>query len=135
MAGYSQTSLVKKLGIKVNYCCFFAKSPPKYFQWRGPLPQGAVVRARLTGQLDFIHLFVSDRKSLEKEFILCQKHVKDSGMLWISWPKKASKVPTDIDENIVRDIGVHNRLVDVKVCAIYAVWSGLKFVVRVKDRE
>lgn len=135
MAGYSQTPLIKKLGIKEDYYCYIADSPTAYFQWISPLPQGAVVKDRLVGQFDFIHLFVSNRKSLEKEFVLMQKHLKSSGMLWVSWPKKASKVPTDLDENIIRNIGLQNGLVDVKVCAVDDVWSGLKFVVRLVDRK
>ena len=135
MAGYSQTPLVKKLGIKEDYCCYVSDSPTEYFQWISPLPRGMVVKDRLVGQFDFIHLFVRYRKNLTQEFITCQKHLRDSGMLWISWPKKASKVSTDLDENIIRDIGLHNGLVDVKVCAINEVWSGLKFVVRLKDRK
>lgn len=135
MAGYSQTPLIIKLGIKENYCCYIAYSPVAYFQWISPLPRGTEVKDRLKGQFDFIHLFVSSRKLLEKEFIRSQKHLKETGMLWISWPKKSSTVLTDLDENIIRDIGLRNGLVDVKVCAIDDVWSGLKFVVRLKDRK
>lgn len=135
MAGYSQTPLVKKLGIKENYYCYVSDSPTAYFQWISPLPKGTVVKDRLAGQFDFIHLFVSTRKNLETEFVVSQKHLKQTGMLWISWPKKASKLPTDLDENIIRNIGLHNGLVDVKVCAVDDVWSALKFVIRLKDRK
>jgi hypothetical protein len=135
MAGYSQTPLVKKLGIKEDFCCFVANAPASYFDWINPLPRGIELKDRLSGQFDFIHLFALERKELAKQFNQSQKHLRDNGMLWISWPKKASKVPTDLDENIIRDIGLRNGLVDVKVCAVDDVWSGLKFVIRRKDRK
>jgi hypothetical protein len=84
--------------------------------------------------LDFIHVFVKDERSFRQEFIRAKKHLDKAGMLWISWPKKAAKVPTDLDENKIRDFGLKNGLVDVKVCAVDEVWSGLKFVFRVADR-
>jgi hypothetical protein len=134
MADYSQTPLIRKLGIRENFCCYLYHVPTAYFQWISPFPNGAEVKARLAGEFDFIHLFVTDRRSFEKKFSRCQKHLKETGMLWVSWPKKASKVPTDLDENLIRDFGLGNGLVDIKVCAINDIWSGLKFVVRVKDR-
>lgn len=98
------------------------------------MPPDVKVKPRLAGELDFIHLFVKDQKTFSKEFIRSKKQLKKDGMMWISWPKKASKVPTDLDENIIRDFGLKNGLVDVKVCAIDDVWSGLKFMFRIKDR-
>ena len=84
--------------------------------------------------MDFIHLFVKDRKTLEKEFLKNKKLLKKDGMLWISWPKKSAKVATDLDENTIRNFGLKNGLVDVKVCAVNETWSGLKFMFRLKDR-
>ena len=84
--------------------------------------------------LDFILLFADSLKQYEKQFVRLSKTLKSNGMLWVAWPKKASKVTTDLTENIIRDFGLLNGMVDVKVCAIDERWSGLKFVIRVKDR-
>ena len=134
MAGYSNTPLTKKLGIKEGYNVFISHPPQKYFEWLSPLPASVTVKSRLSGVLDFIHVFVKDERSFRQEFIRAKKHMDKAGMLWISWPKKAAKVPTDLDENKIRDFGLKNGLVDVKVCAVDEVWSGLKFVFRVADR-
>ena len=93
-----------------------------------------MVRKKPSGEFDFIHLFVKEKKVFQQEFVKSKSHLKKEGMLWISWPKKSSKVPTDLDENSIREIGLHEGLVDVKVCAVDEVWSGLKFVFRVNDR-
>jgi len=135
MAGYSGTPLLKKLGIKPDSAIYVHQPPSGYFGWLSPLPEGLKVRDKLSGSMDFIHLFVRDRKTFEKEFIRGSKVLKDDGMLWVSWPKKSSKVETDLDENIIRNYGLGQGLVDVKVCAVDEVWSGLKFVVRLKDRK
>ena len=134
MAGYSETPLLKKLGIKEGSALFILQPPSEYFDWISPLPPEVKVKAKLAGDFDFIHLFVKDQKTFSKEFVRSKKQLKKDGMMWISWPKKASKVPTDLDENIIRDFGLKNGLVDVKVCAIDDVWSGLKFMFRIKDR-
>ncbi|HNP06444.1 MAG TPA: hypothetical protein PKN99_02405 [Cyclobacteriaceae bacterium] len=86
------------------------------------------------GRADFIHLFVKEKKRFGREFLKLKTELKKDGMLWVSWPKKSSKVASDLDENIIRDYGLANGLVDVKVCAVDEVWSGLKFMYRVKDR-
>jgi hypothetical protein len=134
MAGYSATPLQKKLGIKEDTNIFVVNAPEKYFEWISPLPLTTKVKSRSAGELDFIHVFVSEKKVFESEFLRYKKHLKTEGMMWISWPKKSSKVVTDLDENIIREFGLKNGLVDVKVCAVDEVWSGLKFVYRVKDR-
>lgn len=134
MAGYSGTPLVKKLGIKPAASLHVMDPPASYFDWLAPLPEDVTVMKALKGEMDFIHLFVKDAKTFKKEFVRGMKHLKKDGMLWISWPKKSSKVPTDLDENVIRDFGLEQGLVDVKVCAVDEIWSGLKFVVRVKDR-
>lgn len=135
MAGYSGTPLLKKLGLKPGSRVYVHQAPKDYFAWLSPLPEGVKVVDKLAGQLDFIHLFVRDDKTFRKEFAKGRKVLKDDGMLWVSWPKKSSKVETDLDENIIRDYGLEQGLVDVKVCAIDEIWSGLKFVVRLKDRK
>lgn len=134
MAGYSATPLQKKLGFKEGLTVFVFQPPDQYFDWISPLPPDLKVKSKLTGEVDFVHIFVKDQKTFGKEFIRCKKQLKKDGMMWISWPKKASRVPTDLDENSIRDFGLKNGLVDVKVCAVDEVWSGLKFMFRVKDR-
>ncbi|GCC52273.1 DUF3052 family protein [Chryseotalea sanaruensis] len=134
MAGYSSTPLVKKLGLKMGHSIYVNKAPTAYFEWLAPLPDEIAVKTKLSGQLDFIHLFVTHQKDFKESFLKAKIHLKPDAMLWISWPKKASKEPTDLDENVIRDFGLQNGLVDVKVCAVSEVWSGLKFVFRLKDR-
>ena len=134
MAGYSGTPLVKKLGLTEGLVIFVGDAPDHYFDSISPLPKGLVVKDKLVGDFDFIHLFVNQVKTFRKEFLSGKRHLKKTGMLWVSWPKKASKVPTDLDENIIRDFGLLEGLVDVKVCAVDEIWSGLKFVYRTKDR-
>lgn len=134
MAGYSGTPLVKKLGITEGLVIFVGSPPTSYFDWISPLPTGVIVKDELCGELDFIHLFVNERKAFINAFLKGKRHLRKSGMLWVSWPKKASKVPTDLDENVIRDFGLSAGLVDVKVCAVDDVWSALKFVFRMKDR-
>jgi hypothetical protein len=134
MAGYSGTPLIKKLGIKSGFVIAVLQPPGDYFKWLTPLPEKVVVKEKPAGQLDFIHLFVKDKKTFQNLLLRAKKNLKKDGMLWVSWPKKASKVPTDLDENIIRDFGLEEGLVDIKVCAVDDVWSGLKFVIPVKDR-
>lgn len=134
MAGYSGTPLIKKLGIKPGYNVCVLNMPEEYLNWLSPLPEGTSVKEKLAGELDLIHLFVKDRETFQQWFVKCKKNLRKDGMLWISWPKKSSKVPTDLDESVIREFGLKESLVDVKVCAVDETWSGLKFVYRVKDR-
>jgi len=134
MAGYSSTPLLKKLGVKENAVMFVYNAPKEYFDWLSPLPKGVSVKSRAMGEMDLIHVFTPELSVFKKQFLECKKHLKKDGMLWISWPKKSSKIKTDLDENVIRNFGLANGLVDVKVCAVDDVWSGLKFVIRVKDR-
>lgn len=134
MAGYSGTPLIKKLGIKEGFRVFVYHPPEKYFDWLTPLPNEVVFLKKIQDDTHFIHIFVTDEKSFQAQFLLLSKKLKKDGMLWVSWPKKSSKVKTDLDENVIRDFGLKSGLVDVKVCAIDETWSALKFVVRVKDR-
>ena len=134
MAGYSGTPLVKKLGLTDGLAVVILNSPAEYFSWISPLPKDLIVKDKLAGEADFIHLFARDQKTLRAYFQKCIKHLKKNGALWVSWPKKSSKVATDLDENVIRDVGLQLGVVDVKVCAVSDVWSGLKFVYRVKDR-
>ncbi len=90
---------------------------------------------KIRRELDIIHFFVKDKKHLQENFPILKDHISKKGYLWISWPKVSSKVKTDINENIIRDTGIREGLVDVKVCSVDEIWSGLKFVYRVKDRK
>jgi len=131
-AGYSGTPLVDKLGIKPGSRLQFVDAPANLPALLGPLPAGA--RAVGRGALDFAMLFVKSGSELEKRFGKLRDRLESNGILWVSWPKKVSGVSTDLTENVVREVGLAEGLVDVKVCAVDETWSGLKFVRRLKDR-
>jgi hypothetical protein len=134
MAGYSATPLVKKLGIKPDFNVAFVNAPTNFVN-QLDLPSGVKAKSiSKSKDLDFILLFVKSRTVLTGAFTQCAYKLKSNGMLWVSWPKRASGVSTDLTENVVRDIGLAAGLVDVKVCAIDEIWSGLKFVYRLQDR-
>ncbi len=134
-AGYSKRSLVQKLGIKPGMTFVVLGAPPDYAETLGELPEGARLQTQLRGPLKFIHFFSTQRNELEGRFAALKKALAPDGALWISWPKGASKVPTDLTENVVREMGLRHGLVDIKVCAVDETWSGLKFVYRIKDRK
>jgi hypothetical protein len=134
MPGYSGTPLPKKLGIKDGFRVSLVGAPADVLaELKEPLAGCNVVGDRKT-PLEFAMIFTKSRSELEKEFKRVSKALAPAGMLWISWPKKSSGVATDVTENIVRDTGLAIGLVDVKVCAVTDIWSGLKFVRRLKDR-
>lgn len=133
-AGYSDTPLIGKLGIKPGFRLAFVQAPDSYEELLGPLPPG-VAQAEEPGLLDFIQVFVTTRAELEVQFPRCKGALAANGLLWVSWPKRAARMPTDLDENTVREIGLSHGLVDVKVIAVDATWSGLKFVYRLRDRR
>ena len=134
MAGYSGTPLVKKLGLKPGQRAVFLHAPADYQRTLGELPASLQCSSRCSGVADFIQLFASDLANLQEGFEKARGHLAPDGALWISWPKRASGMRSDLDENIVRDAGLKLGLVDVKVCAVDETWSGLKFVFRLKDR-
>jgi hypothetical protein len=132
MAGYSGTPLVKKLGIRSQFRVAFFRLPPEV---QAELEDNlAHCRAAGPGPLDFVMIFVKSQAELRKQFPQFARQLAPAGMLWVSWPKKSSGVSTDLAENEVRGIGLEAGLVDVKVCAVSEIWSGLKFVIRVQDR-
>lgn len=135
MAGYSETPLVKKLGLKEGFRVAVVNAPKDYFQLLGQLPPGIQIVSIPKGTLDFIHFFTQDRKDYEKRLKSLKKTMAQDGMIWVSWPKAASKVPTDVTENVVRNHASKIGLVDIKVCAVDDIWSGLKLVIPVKDRK
>jgi len=136
MAGYSGTPLVKKLGFKEGFRIGMV-NPPKGIQKElAPLPDNVSINiGSLTKPLDLIILFADSQKTLKTKFPGLARKLVQSGMLWIAWPKKASGIATDLSDNSVREIGLAAGLVDVKVCAINDIWSGLKFVYRLEDRK
>jgi hypothetical protein len=133
--GYSRTPLPRKLGIKSGQRLIILNPPEGYESTLGALPDGVEIATELAGIFDFIHFFTMERAELDSRFPELKAELAMDGMLWVSWPKKASKIPTDLDDNVTREIGLSNGLVDVKVAAIDERWSGLKFVYRVKDRK
>jgi hypothetical protein len=134
VAGYSGTPLPQKLGIKVGARLGLFNAPKGFERTLGKLPDGVKTTSRLGSSLDVAVFFTDSGAELTRRFGSLAKAIAPAGGLWVSWPKKSSGVKTDLDENAVRAIGLEAGLVDVKVCAIDEVWSGLKFVVRVKDR-
>lgn len=134
-AGYSRTPLVKKLGIKPGFKVFFANPPDNLQTLLGELPKNLTLLNKPMNPVDYIHLFTKNREELQTQLPILKEALAINGLFWISWPKKAAKVATDLDGNVVRDIGLRNGLVDVKVCAVDEIWSGLKFVYRLKDRK
>ena len=132
MAGYSGTPLPKKLGIKDQFRVGLFRMPAEV---EAELKNALATCRTAKENLDFAMLFVKTQSELKQQFARSSKLLAPAGMLWVSWPKKSSGVASDVDENIVRDIGLQAGLVDVKVCAVNEVWSGLKFVIRVKDRK
>lgn len=132
--GYSGTPLVKKLGIKPGATLGLIAAPDDFDGTLGELPDGVTVRRRLQRPLDVIVAFYVERSRLERRLPALRAALQAAGGLWIAWPKQASGVATDLNETAVRELGLAAGLVDNKVCAIDAVWSGLRFVYRVCDR-
>ncbi|MFK7774722.1 MAG: DUF3052 domain-containing protein [Saprospiraceae bacterium] len=133
-SGYSRTPLIKKLGIKDNFRVRLIHSPANYFDLLGELPNNVIFLQRKSKEVDFIHLFAKDIKTFEKSFYKIKDEIKKDGMIWVSWYKKASKIPTDMSEDVIRNTALANGLVDVKVCAVDEKWSGLKIVWRKENR-
>lgn len=135
MAGYSGTPLIQKIGIKPGYRIILRNHPASFVRDLGKLPEGTVSSDRLSSKANVVVYFTERLAALEKDFPRLSAALVPDGMLWIGWPKKASGRPTDLTEDVVRRVGLACGLVDVKVCAIDETWSGLKFVIRVKDRK
>jgi hypothetical protein len=133
MPGYSGTPLAKKLGIKDGLRVMFVDAPGEVTAELKPALKNCAVADGKT-ELDFAMVFTKSSAALLKQFKSIAKKLAPAGMLWISWPKRSSGVATDLNENVVREIGLAAGLVDVKVCAVTEIWSGLKFVRRLKDR-
>ena len=134
MAGYSGTPLAQKLGIKAGQKVLTLNAPAKYSKLLAPLPEGVSFPKAAPGA-GFVHLFISERKALESELKRLRKLIADNGVLWVSWPKKSSKVATDVTEDVIREVALPLGFVDVKVCAVNETWSGLKLMVRRENRR
>ncbi len=134
MAGYSETHLAKKLGIKERSRIALVNEPRSFRETLGELTSGVAFVGESAKNLDLILCFVRSQTELSKRFSKLASKLAPAGMLWIAWPKKASGVASDLSDGVVREIGLAAGLVDTKVCAIDEVWSGLRFVIRLKDR-
>jgi hypothetical protein len=134
-AGYSGTPLVRKLGIKPDARLGLIAAPEGFDEVLGELPAGVVVRRRVQGPLDVIVAFFTGRADLERRLPSLKRALDEAGGLWLAWPKRASGVPTDLGDVVVRELGLAAGLVDNKVCAIDETWSGLRLVYRLADRS
>jgi hypothetical protein len=130
VSGYSATPLVRKLGFAPGMRVHFAHAPDHFAELVGDLPGGVRVLRRPGPELDLAMLFVTERAALARGLQTLQPRLQPAGMIWVAWPKRVSKVPTDVTEDVVREVALPRGLVDVKVCAIDEVWSGLKLVIR-----
>jgi hypothetical protein len=137
MAGYSGTPLPKKLGIKPGSRVAVLRAPPEAANITDEIGAEAIVATRLSGREPFgvILLFCRTRQDLDTGFSKARERLAENGGLWVAWPKKASGVATDLNEGLIRGVGLAAGLVDNKICAVDETWSGLRFVVRLKDRS
>jgi len=133
-AGYSGTPLSKKLGIRENSSIAVMHAPVPYTDLFDHFPENVRISSDHSPK-DLIHYFTTSSKQLVKDMYVLKKGITQDGCIWISWPKKSSKVPTDINEDLIRNIAIQNGLVDIKVCAVNETWSALKLVIPVKDRK
>jgi hypothetical protein len=129
-AGYSGTPLAKKLGIKASSHLMLLDAPESYAALLEPLPDGVVFENTANPRVDIAHIFVTRKEDLAKHLSALRKKLTPEAALWVSWPKKASKLPTSVTEDLIREVALPLGFVDIKVCAVSEVWSGLKLVVR-----
>jgi hypothetical protein len=134
MSGYSGTPLVKKLGIKAHHKVYLQNAPANYRSLLGELPEDVLFLNSLQEKADIIHVFVKSVAEMEAALFEFQNKIVPNGAIWVSWYKKASKIPTDVTEDIIRASALALGLVDVKVCAVDEIWSALKLVIRLANR-
>ena len=132
-AGYSGTPLATKLGLTPGMRLLLRGAPPAYASWIAPPPEGLVVVRRATAPTA-VHLFAIRRADLERQLAMLRRTLVETGFVWVSWPKQAAHVPTDITEDVIRAVALPMGFVDVKVCAVNETWSGLKLMIRVSER-
>jgi hypothetical protein len=130
MAGYSGTALVKKLGVNAGFKVYVHDAPADYKSLLAPLPSSVQFVGTADASTNLVHVFTAQRKALEVLLKRLRRNLSDEASVWVSWPKKASKVPTDITEDVIREVALPLGFVDIKVCAVTDIWSGLKLVVR-----
>jgi hypothetical protein len=135
MSGYSGTALATKLGIKSGMIVRVVNAPGDYAALVDPLPEGVVISSKAGKELDLVHIFTKSRSELFELLMTYQKKIKQNGVIWVSWPKKASGVSSEVNEDTVREVALPLGLVDIKVCAVDDVWSGLKLVIRKEKRK
>jgi hypothetical protein len=128
-AGYSGTPTARKLGIKPGLRVAVLNAPTDYARLVEGLPSGVALRTSLRGPCDLVHVFVTREAELVRRIDTMRAAIAPDGAIWVSWPKRTSKMPTDVTEDVVRRVALAHRLVDVKVCAVDAIWSGLKLVI------
>lgn len=133
-SGYSGTPLAKKLGIRAGSRLFLHAAPGNYRKLVAPLPEGVRTTRRITAYTDIIHAFASQRAALGRLLRGVRSRMRQDAAIWVSWPKRTSGVPTDIAEDVIREIAFALDLVDIKVCAVDETWSGLKLVIRKTHR-
>ena len=134
MPGYTGTPLIKKLGLKPPMEYLVTAAPEEFADWLGELPVGVTLVPATPGHVRAAHLFVTERASMEAELVALRGRLEQAGFIWISWPKKSFCVPTDITEDTIRDVALPMGYVDIKVCAVSDIWSGLKLVIRKSER-
>ncbi len=134
MTGYSGTPLAKKLGIQPGFALTVVNPPGEYRQLVDPMPDGVTIHSAVTDSTDMVHLFCTQRTDLASALKRAIAQLRPDAAVWVSWPKKASKVPTDITEDTIREVALPLGLVDIKVCAVDEIWSGLKLVIRKENR-
>jgi hypothetical protein len=135
MAGYSGTPLAKKLGIKSGYRVYVENPPVHYQTLLEPLPDDVIFVEKPAAPLDLVHCFLSEARGLADKLRSFRRVLVEDGAIWVSWPKKAARVATDVTEDVIRETALVLGLVDVKVCAVDEVWSGLKLVLRLVNRK
>jgi len=133
-AGYSGTPLAKKLGIKPGFDIKLINAPEYYFDLFTDLPGDITFNKETSAKIDLIHFFTKQDNEYTAMLPSLKEQIKANGIIWISWPKKASKIATDVTEDKIRNYALKTGLVDIKVCAVDEIWSGLKLVIPVKDR-
>ncbi len=134
-SGYSGTPLAKKLGFREGLKVRIVNQPDHYFDLFEELPKAIEFSHERKSKKDLIHYFTKDAKELERDILSLKNEITTNGMIWISWPKKSAKIATDITEDTIRNLALENGLVDVKVCAVDEVWSGLKLVIPLNKRQ
>jgi hypothetical protein len=135
MAGYSETPLPQKLGIKPGLTVVTINAPAKYQRLIGKIPDGVTFSDRLKPGSSFVHLFTSRQSDLQKKMSILREKISDDGTVWVSWPKKSSGISTDVTEDVIREVALPLGFVDIKVCAVDETWSGLKLMIRRENRK